>query len=186
VRALAFLGAVSVLVLGAANVREGRDISELRDKLDTTNGYVAVLTDATNKAQAQSRQARRAARVAAQRAARARAAAERASRSEQRAPLVVSPTAPPSSPSAAAWASSAQARAVAACESGGDPGVISVHGGVSYFGKWQADSAFVESYDGTSAWSWVSGNRFTMPEARQDAMAYRGYQARGWQPWACA
>jgi hypothetical protein len=74
VRALAFLGAVSVLVLGAANVREGRDISELRDKLDTTNGYVAVLTDATNKAQAQSRQARRAARVAAQRATRARGA----------------------------------------------------------------------------------------------------------------
>lgn len=87
---------------------------------------------------------------------------------------------------AADWASGSFARHVAQCESGGDPHVISHHSGVTYYGKWQANADFVRSYDGSSATSWVRAGRFTMPEARQDAMAFRGWFARGWQPWACA
>jgi hypothetical protein len=85
-----------------------------------------------------------------------------------------------------AWASGAFARRVVGCESGGDPAILDSHTGTTYFGKWQADADFVRTYDGSSAWSWVSSGRFTMPEWRQDAMAYRGWLARGWQPWECA
>jgi hypothetical protein len=84
------------------------------------------------------------------------------------------------------WASTPFARRVAMCESSGDPQILDAHTGTTYFGKWQANANFVRSYDGSDAWSWVVAGRFTMPEARQDAMAYRGFLARGWQPWECA
>ena len=89
-------------------------------------------------------------------------------------------------PGAEAWASTPFARRVAQCESSDDPTILDSHTGTTYFGKWQANADFVRSYDGSNAWSWVVAGRFTMPEAQQDEMAYRGWLARGWQPWECA
>lgn len=74
---------------------------------------------------------------------------------------------------------------MARCESGGRPSVLGHHAGVTYFGKWQANADFVRTYLGVNPWRWVRNGRWTFPEAQQDLMAYRGYQARGWQPWAC-
>lgn len=64
--------------------------------------------------------------------------------------------------------------------------MISTHGGVTYFGKWQGNAGFIRTYGHTDPWAWVRNGRFTMPEAQQDALAYRGWLARGWQPWSCA
>lgn len=92
-----------------------------------------------------------------------------------------------SRPSYEVWADTADARTVVRCESS-DVGIhgIDVNAGVPYYGKWQADPDFVRTYDGTTGPSWVRAGRFSMPEWRQDRMAYRGYLARGWQPWTCA
>jgi hypothetical protein len=43
---------------------------------------------------------------------------------------------------------------------------------------------FVQTYGGVDPWSYVHGGVFTMPESMQDEIAYHGYLARGWQPWA--
>lgn len=76
--------------------------------------------------------------------------------------------------------------AVARCESGSDPTELyTSKRGTTYFGKWQANADFVLTYAHVHAWAYVHHGSFTMPEAQQDLMAYRGYLARGWQPWEC-
>lgn len=159
-------------------------IHGLQRSVDRQRISVEQLRSEIAAARADARRAQQTAEHAAAGAHQARVAAARASRSQQRTPLPAA--VPPAPAGATAWAATATARAVAQCESGGDPTVVATHSGVTYYGKWQADAAFVAAYDGSSAWSWVRNGRFTMPEAQQDAMAYRGYLARGWQPWACA
>lgn len=79
-----------------------------------------------------------------------------------------------------AWRTSRAARAVAQCESGNDNSAHSSTG--KYRGEWQMDHDF---------WSTYGGLRFASSpelasEYEQDLVAYKGYQARGWQPWTCA
>lgn len=99
--------------------------------------------------------------------------AARASRSVRRAGL-------PTGALSALWASTAKARAVAFCESSGDIHAVSATG--KHRGKWQADADFWRTYGGL-----VYAPRPELAsEVEQDAVAYRGWLARGWQPWACA
>lgn len=91
--------------------------------------------------------------------------------------------------SAEAWAHSAKAVRVANCESGGGPndhsstydGDPHLRDGM-YHGKWQMDSSFWSSYGGLR----FASDAADATEAEQDAVAYRGYLARGWEPWTCA
>lgn len=113
----------------------------------------------------------------------------RASRSRR---VVVSPTHDAPAPStgvdkavdnfssSSAWASSAFARKVANCESGGNPRAVNASG--KYRGKWQMDASFWRTYGGLQYAS--TPDRAT--EAQQDSVAYRGWQDRGWSPWSCA
>lgn len=132
--------------------------------------------------------ARRAADDAQQRLAAAaeadRARQVRASRSRRR-PQVVHTVDNPVPSGAAAWAAGSFARAVARCESS-DVGIhgVDVNGGVAYYGKWQANRDFWLTYGGNPAY--LGGSTFPASEAEQDAVAYRGWLDRGWQPWACA
>lgn len=114
----------------------------------------------------------------------------RASRSRPLLPKVSSPSGPvtvavpeskvtPTSTGSAQWARSSAARAVAECESGGNPRAVNATG--KYRGKWQMDRDFWRSYGGL---------RFALLpdlalEGEQDEVAYRGWLARGWQPWEC-
>lgn len=65
-------------------------------------------------------------------------------------------------------------RAIAACESGGDPGAISAGG--LYRGKYQFDRRTWESVGGR-------GDPAAAPEIEQDWRAHLLYQRRGSQPW---
>ncbi len=78
------------------------------------------------------------------------------------------------------WAATAKARTVAFCESSGDITAVSRTG--KYRGKWQADADFWRTYGGLQ----FASRPELASEAEQDAVAYRGWLARGWQPWACA
>ena len=84
-----------------------------------------------------------------------------------------------------AWRASAKARAVIACESHGNYTDMSHHAGVIYYGAWQANAAFWLTYGGPARYL-ADRSRFTAPAVIQDAVAYRGWLARGWSPWACA
>ena len=64
--------------------------------------------------------------------------------------------------------------AIAACESGGDPGAVSPDG--TYRGKYQFDQQTWESVGGT-------GDPAAAPEAVQDEMAARLQAQRGSNPW---
>lgn len=44
---------------------------------------------------------------------------------------------------------------------------------------------FVATYAGVRATDYVRGGRFVLSRDAQDHAAYRGYLARGDQPWAC-
>lgn len=85
-----------------------------------------------------------------------------------------------------AWLSSPMSRQVRDCESNFDYGMVENNYGTWYFGAWSANADFVLTYAHVDPWDFVSGGRFTLSRAMQDRMAYRGWQARGWEPWACA
>lgn len=70
---------------------------------------------------------------------------------------------------------------MAQCESGGDPRQRATYDGVTYYGKWQMNADFWKTYGGLA----YARTADQATEAQQDEVAYRGYQARGWQPWAC-
>lgn len=72
-----------------------------------------------------------------------------------------------------------------ACESHGNYTDMGSHRGVIYYGAWQANAAFWRTYGGDLRYLADRG-RFTAPAAMQDLVAYRGWLARGWQPWSCA
>ena len=81
---------------------------------------------------------------------------------------------------ALAWSHSRNGMRVKACESGNDYGPGARTG--IYRGAWQMDPSLWRSYGGL---------RFaSRPDAakpwQQDLVAYRGYKARGWEPWTCA
>ena len=113
-----------------------------------------------------------------------KAAAEEASRSAARAAQATAaakkPAAQTSFANSAAWAASAKARAVAWCESRGNP--LSVNASGKYRGKWQMSSSFWAGYGGLA----FAARPELASEAQQDEVAYRGWLARGWQPWSCA
>ncbi len=117
-----------------------------------------------------------------------KAAAEEASRAAARAAALKKPAARTTTKSAAqtsftssaAWAASAKAVAVAQCESRGNPLSVSASG--KYQGKWQMDDSFWRSYGGLE---FASDPQYAT-EAQQDEVAYRGWLARGWQPWSWA
>lgn len=77
---------------------------------------------------------------------------------------------------AAAWAASARAVRLRNCESGGNYRAVNPSG--KYRGAYQMDRAF---------WIGNGGNPALTPDqaskAEQDGVAYRGWKARGWQPW---
>lgn len=88
--------------------------------------------------------------------------------------------------SAYAWAHTTDAIKVANCESGdrsswdhynGNP-----HMRGKYSGKWQMDSDFWSTYGGRQ----FASTPADASESEQDIVAYKGYLARGWQPWSCA
>lgn len=85
-----------------------------------------------------------------------------------------------------AWAHTTDAIKVANCESGDRSDNSHYNGNAhlrgKYSGKWQMDSDF---------WSTYGGRQFgysaaDASESEQDIVAYKGYQARGWQPWSCS
>lgn len=84
-----------------------------------------------------------------------------------------------------AWRQSSTARRVLACESHGNYTDMSHHAGVIYYGAWQANAAFWRTYGGDPRYL-ADRSRFTAPAWMQDAVAYRGWLARGWSPWSCA
>lgn len=78
----------------------------------------------------------------------------------------------------AVWASTAAARRVADCESDA-PTDVNPSG--KYRGKWQMDRDFWKKYGGLR----FASRPELATEAQQDLVAYRGWKARGWQPWEC-
>lgn len=68
---------------------------------------------------------------------------------------------------------------IAQCESSGDPHAVGVGPAAGHYGKYQFDIPTWYSVGGT-------GNPADAPEAVQDALAYKLYQQRGFQPWECA
>ena len=83
---------------------------------------------------------------------------------------------PPPPPVPAGWAT------IAACirhhESGGDYSAVSATG--KYRGAYQMDDAFWLAYGGTPS---LAGRHEQAPPAKQDAVAHRGWLARGLAPW---
>lgn len=77
-----------------------------------------------------------------------------------------------------AWATGHDAVAVSTCESGGRPNVVSDHGGVTYYGKWQFN---------LSTWRGVGGSGLPSDASvyEQDHRAYLLWESRGWEPWTC-
>lgn len=55
----------------------------------------------------------------------------------------------------------------------------------TYDGAWQADDSFESAYgrEGMRRWGHMTDSKPDWPPWAQDAMAYRGHQARGWSPW---
>lgn len=102
------------------------------------------------------------------------------SRSETRKPL----PRPQPPPGFTTWLHSATSRAVRRCESGMNYRIVDVNAGVAYYGAWQANEDFWRTYGGDPAF--LGPAPFTAPRWMQDRVAWRGYQARGWQPWTCA
>lgn len=109
------------------------------------------------------------------------------------APIVSSPASsmtPGSSGGSVAWAHSRAGFRVSNCESGDRqaPDVNTRYNGNAhlqdrgYSGKWQDDSNFWSSYGGLAFASTAAG----ATEAQQDQVNYRGFLARGWQPWSCS
>lgn len=88
------------------------------------------------------------------------------------------------------WAHSRAAYLVSNCESGdrSAPDVGSRYNGNAslrdraYSGKWQMDADFWATYGGLA----YANNAADASESAQDGVAYRGFLARGWQPWECA
>jgi hypothetical protein len=78
-----------------------------------------------------------------------------------------------------AWASSWQAQSVIRCESGGN---YSINTGNGYYGAWQFD---YRTWLGNGGGQFAPYAHMATP-AQQNYIAYRTWQARGWQPWACA
>lgn len=74
------------------------------------------------------------------------------------------------------WASSDAARCVSSHEGG-----VTTNTGNGYYGRWQADIGFQLAYGIEFYRRW--GVASNWPGWAQDVMAYRGYQARGWNPW---
>lgn len=94
-----------------------------------------------------------------------------------------------SSVSKVGWAHTRSAYRVANCESGdrSAPDVNTRYNGNphlrgKYSGKWQMDSDFWRTYGGLK----YASTAADASETEQDAVAYKGYQARGWQPWSCS
>jgi len=94
------------------------------------------------------------------------------------------------SANAVAWAHTRDAFRVSNCESGdrhaadvntrynGNPHMRDG----AYHGKWQMDSQFWRAYGGLT----YASDAADASESEQDVVAYRGYLARGWQPWSCS
>jgi hypothetical protein len=88
---------------------------------------------------------------------------------------MLNPPAPaPTAAPATAYGASSTLEAIAACESGGDPGAVSADG--LYRGKYQFDYGTWASVGG-------SGDPAAAPEAEQDMRAQMLYDQRGAQPW---
>lgn len=96
----------------------------------------------------------------------------------------------PVAPGASAWAESRNGYRVSNCESGdrSAPDVNTRYNGDAhlydraYQGKWQMDADFWATYGGLA----FAPGPAAASEATQDAVAYRGWKDRGWQPWECA
>lgn len=89
--------------------------------------------------------------------------------------------------SAYAWAHTTDAIKVANCESGDRSSWDHYNGNPhlrdgKYHGKWQMDADFWATYGGKQ----FASDAADASEAEQDIVAYKGYQARGWQPWTCS
>lgn len=83
---------------------------------------------------------------------------------------------------AEAWAASEHVRRLIQCESGGDPTVVSVHAGVTYYGLYQMNRDFWITYGGDPSYL---HRPFRAPVWMQNEVAYRGYLHRGYEPWTC-
>lgn len=70
--------------------------------------------------------------------------------------------------------------AVKECESERD-GSWAHHYG-AHRGYWQMDADFWRTYGGLE----FASHPDYASESEQDLVAYRGYLARGWEPWTCA
>lgn len=89
--------------------------------------------------------------------------------------------------SAYAWAHTTDAYKVANCESGDRSSWDHYNGNPhlrdgKYHGKWQMDADFWSTYGGKQ----FASDAADASESEQDIVAYKGYQARGWQPWSCS
>lgn len=65
------------------------------------------------------------------------------------------------------------------CESHRNPQAVNPSG--KYRGKWQMDADFWATYGGRA----FASRPDLASEYQQDLVAYHGWLARGWQPWAC-
>lgn len=83
---------------------------------------------------------------------------------------------------AESWAASEHVRRLRECESGDVPTVVSTHNGVTYYGLYQMDRDFWTTYGGDPSYL---GSPFRAPRWLQNEVAYRGFLARGFEPWAC-
>lgn len=81
---------------------------------------------------------------------------------------------------ALAWSHSSDGMRVKECESSNRYGPEARTG--IYQGAWQMDPSFWRSYGGRAFASHPDAAR----PWQQDLVAYRGYRARGWEPWVCA
>lgn len=89
--------------------------------------------------------------------------------------------------SAYAWAHTTDAYKVANCESGDRSTWDHYNGNPhlrdgQYHGKWQMDADFWRTYGGLA----FASDAADASEGEQDIVAYKGYLARGWEPWSCS
>lgn len=89
----------------------------------------------------------------------------------------------------AAWLRAPETRKILGCESHDNPTDVSTHNGVVYYGEFQANRGFWLTYGGDPRYfvlARVGGHSlFMAPKTMQDQVAYRGYLARGYEPWSC-
>lgn len=110
-------------------------------------------------------------------------------------PAVVVPAAPRAVTQAVpvgafSWAHSRSGYRVSNCESGDRhaPDVNTRYSGDAhlrdriYYGKWQMNSSFWSTYGGLA----YASRADLATESQQDAVAYKGFLARKWQPWQCS